>query len=72
MTPEQEAREEIDDQLHQTGWAVQSAGEMDISAACGVAVREFPLKTGFADYLLYADAKALGIQITREPASLRP
>ena len=60
MTPEQEAREEIDDQLHQTGWAVQSASEMDISAARGVAVREFPLKTGFADYLLYADAKALG------------
>ena len=60
MTPEQEAREEIDDQLHQTGWAVQSADEMDISAARGVAVREFPLETGFADYLLYADAKALG------------
>ena len=60
MTPEQEAREEIDDQLHQTGWAVQNASEMDISAAVGVAVREFPLETGFADYLLYADAKALG------------
>ncbi len=59
MTPEQEAREEIDDQLHQTGWAVQSADEMDISAARGVAVREFALETGFADYLLYADAKAL-------------
>ena len=60
MTPEQESREEIDDQLHQTGWAVQSADEMDISTARGVAVREFPLDTGFADYLLYADAKALG------------
>ncbi len=60
MTPEPEAREEIDDQLHQTGWAVQSADEMDISGARGVAVREFPLETGFADYLLYADCKALG------------
>ncbi len=60
MTPEQKAREEIDDQLHQTGWAVQNADEMEITAACGVAVREFPLKTGHADYLLYADAKALG------------
>jgi len=37
MTPEQEAREEIDDQLQQTGWAVQSADEMDITAARGVA-----------------------------------
>ena len=60
MTPEQEAREEIDGQLHQTGWAVQYADEMDISAARGVAVREFPLETGVADYLLYGDCKALG------------
>ena len=60
MTPEQKAREEIDDQLCETGWAVQSFDDMDISAARGVAVREFPLETGFADYLLYADCKALG------------
>ncbi|MEI8373642.1 MAG: DEAD/DEAH box helicase family protein [Planctomycetota bacterium] len=39
---------------------MQSADEMDISAARGVAVREFPLKTGVADYLLYGDCKALG------------
>ncbi len=44
MMPEQKARELIDDQLQQTGWAVQSAEELDISAACGVAVREFPLE----------------------------
>jgi hypothetical protein len=42
MTPERKSRELIDGQLYQTGWAVQSAGEMDISAARGVAVREFP------------------------------
>ena len=34
---------------------------MNLSAALGVAVREFPLKTGFADYLLYADGRAVGI-----------
>jgi type I restriction enzyme, R subunit len=33
---------------------------MDISAGPGVAVREFPLKTGFADYLLYATGKVIG------------
>jgi hypothetical protein len=33
---------------------------MDISAGRGMAVREFPLDTGFAAYLLYADAKAIG------------
>ncbi len=60
MTPEQKSRGEIDDQLHQTGWAVQSADEMDITAARGVAVREFPLETGFADCLHNADCEALG------------
>ncbi len=30
MTPEQKARELIDDQFHQTGWAVQLADEMDM------------------------------------------
>ncbi len=34
---------------------------MNISAGLGVAVREFPLKTGFADYLLYVDGKAIGV-----------
>jgi len=34
---------------------------MNISAALGVAVREFPLKTGAADYMLYADGKAIGV-----------
>lgn len=34
---------------------------MNISSGLGVAVREFPLKTGEADYLLYADGKAIGV-----------
>lgn len=34
---------------------------MNISAGLGVAVREFPLTSGFADYLLYADGKAIGV-----------
>ena len=34
---------------------------MNISAGLGIAVREFPLKSGQADYLLYADCKALGV-----------
>src|SRR5271157_2853630 len=60
MTPEQKARKLVDGRLQQTGWAVQSADGMDISAERGVAVREFALETGFADYLLYGDCKALG------------
>ncbi|MFM2217456.1 MAG: Type restriction enzyme protein [Planctomycetota bacterium] len=60
MTPEQKARQQIDRQLEQAGWIVQDFRQMHITAGLGVAVREFPLTTGFADYMLYADAKAIG------------
>ena len=33
---------------------------MNLWAGRGVAVREFPLKTGFADYLLFVDRKTVG------------
>ncbi|MCF7959378.1 MAG: DEAD/DEAH box helicase family protein [Pirellula sp.] len=60
MTPEQKARQQIDRQLEQAGWIVQDYRQMHITAGLGVAVREFPLSTGYADYMLYADAKAIG------------
>lgn len=60
MTPEQKARVEIDAMLEAAGWIVQDFAEMDRTAGRGIAVREFPLATGFADYLLYGDKKALG------------
>jgi type I restriction enzyme R subunit len=60
MTPEEKARSEIDRQLGQCGWIVQDRVEMNISAGLGVAIREFSLQGGEADYLLYADAKAIG------------
>ena len=61
MTPEQKARRQIDHQLGQCGWDVQDYRRMNISAGLGVAVREFPLSTGDADYLLYVDGKACGV-----------
>jgi len=61
MTPEQKARQKIDQQLQQCGWIVQSIADLDISAGMGVAVREFQLTTGAADYLLYVDAKVIGV-----------
>ena len=60
-TPEAKARERIDALLEQSGWTVQDHAAMNISAAQGVAIREFPLESGFADYLLYADGKAIGV-----------
>jgi len=62
MTPEERARAEIDRQLAACGWVVQDRAEMDIYAAPGVAVREFPLQGGEeADYLLYAYEQAIGV-----------
>ncbi len=54
MNPEDRARQDIDRQLGQCGWAVQDKGPMNISAALGVAVREFPMLTGEVDYLLWS------------------
>jgi type I restriction enzyme R subunit len=57
MTPKEKARREIDHQLGHYCWIVQHHADMNISAGPGVTVREFPLTTGEADYLLYADCK---------------
>ena len=61
-TPEERARKEIDQQLTAAGWHVQSVQELDLTLNRGIAVREFPMKTGhgFADYLLYLDRKVTG------------
>jgi type I restriction enzyme R subunit len=61
-TPEQKARGEIDAKLVASGWLVQDRDDQDLTAGRGIAVREFPMKSGFgfADYLLYLDRKALG------------
>ena len=62
LTPEQESRARIDAALKAAGWSVQSRDEIDLTVSRGVAVREFPMKSGFgfADYLLYLDRKAVG------------
>ncbi len=61
LTPEQEAREQIDEMLAASGWAVQDYKAFDPSAARGIALREVPLKSGRCDYLLLVDRKALGV-----------
>lgn len=63
MTPEQLARKEIYSLLAAAGWHVCGMADADIHAARGVAIREFPLRSGhgFADYLLYLDGRAAGV-----------
>jgi type I restriction enzyme R subunit len=62
-TPEDRAREQIDARLREAGWTIQDRDALNLAAARGIAVREFPLAAGHgtADYLLYADRRALGV-----------
>lgn len=63
ITAEDRARQNIDRLLADSGWIVQDRKAANPSAGRGVAVREFPLKSGHgeADYLLYVDAMAAGV-----------
>ena len=58
--PEERARETIDALLAAAGWVIQDREDMNLIAAEGIAVREFSVKEGVADYLLFVDGKAIG------------
>lgn len=60
-TPEALARHNIDRMLEHAGWSVQDMKGLDFMASRGVAIREFPLKAGYADYMLFVDRQAVGI-----------
>ncbi len=60
-TPEQKARQTIDQLLGAAGWQVQDRSQLNLGAALGVAVREFALTTGHADYLLFAGRRPIGV-----------
>ncbi len=61
LTPEQRARQQIDEQLVASGWAVQNYKQFNPSVGRGIALREAPLKSGTCDYLLLVDRKAVGV-----------
>ncbi len=61
MKPEEKARQNIDKLLKAAGWEIQDYRELNLGASLGVAVRDFPLIAGFADYLLFVDRKAVGV-----------
>ncbi len=61
MKPEEKARQQIDRLLEAAGWRIQDYQELHLSASLGVAVREFPMAEGFADYLLFVGGKAVGV-----------
>lgn len=61
MTPEAQARQVIDERLRAAGWQVQDYAQLNLSAAPGVAVREYPTDTGPADYVLFVNREAVGV-----------
>lgn len=58
---EVQARERIDALLSRAGWQIQDKADADPLADTGVAIREFGLATGRADYVLYVDGKIVGV-----------
>ncbi|HST19784.1 MAG TPA: type I restriction-modification enzyme R subunit C-terminal domain-containing protein [Blastocatellia bacterium] len=73
LTPEQQARVEIDAALEKAGWVIQDRDAANIRAARGVVVREFQLRQGYgaADYLIFVDGRAVGvIEAKRQGATL--
>ncbi|MGC9423874.1 type I restriction-modification enzyme R subunit C-terminal domain-containing protein [Vibrio sp.] len=61
MQPEERARQTIDALLESAGWIIQDNDEINLGAGLGVAVREYRLKTGSVDYLLFVDRQAVGV-----------
>ncbi len=61
MEPEKRARKKIDAQLEAAGWKVQNYRELNLSAGLGIAVREFRVDSGFADYLLMLNRQVIGV-----------
>lgn len=68
---EVESRREIDRFLEAAGWVIQDFADCNPAAGTGVAVREFPLVGGRADYVLYVGGSIVGvIEAKREGESL--
>jgi type I site-specific restriction endonuclease len=61
LGPEAKARQKIDAALELAGWALQDRDQINLAAGRGVAIREFKLTDGYADYLLFVDGGAVGI-----------
>lgn len=61
MSPEEKARIEIDKQLNAAGYVVQDMNELNLYAAKGVVVREYPTDTGEVDYLIFVNQQPIGI-----------
>src|SRR5579883_1958963 len=67
MKPEEIARQQIDEMLTSAGWVVQDRDKLNLGTGPGIAIREFSLSSGSADYLLLVDREAVGV-VEAKPA----
>lgn len=70
MDPEQKARQNNETLLSKCGWAVQDYSRLDPSVSRGIPLRELPLKSGEADYLLLVDRNAVGVIEAKKEGTL--
>lgn len=61
QNPEQIARDKIDALLKQSGWLVQEFRAMNLSAAKGIAVKEYRTEVGPADFVLFINGDPIGV-----------
>ena len=61
QTPEQKARDNIDEMLGLAGWLVQDKKKIDFSASFGIAIREYQTDVGSADYVLFINKEPVGV-----------
>ncbi len=66
-TPEQIARDRIDQMLAEAGWCVQDKDKIDFTHAAGIAVREYPTDSGPADYVLFVGRRPIGVIEAKRP-----
>ena len=65
-TPEEAAREIIDQKLTTAGWVVQDFKQLNLGKAPGVVVREFQMASGPADYVLFGGWVSVADEIETE------
>jgi len=61
VEPEEQARQKIDEMLRETGWVIQDYSQLNLGAAKGIAVREFPIGKDAVDYALFIDRIPVGV-----------
>lgn len=67
QTPEQIARDRIDERLRAAGWAAQPAAAINYAAAPGVAVREYQTTISPADALIAPPSETVDYVLTNPP-----